>query len=180
MRGAGATRHDDRSGTRGGAGPGGEARISVDASAWPLVVLRWPAGVRGDAEVDGALARLEAIAARREAHGLLVDARDARTPTPAQLGRILEVARRTGPSSRCVAHAIVARSAGVRAIVDSIRWMTLTRARWAHFDELGPAEAWVGQTLARERAMETLAAPSRGARAYDPRPARRATLPPPS
>lgn len=125
-----------------------EGRIHVDASAWPRVALVWPGGVRSDSEVAAGLRSLERLAQRGRAHGLLVDARDARAPTPSQLGMILDLARRTGPGARCVAHAVVTRSPGVRAIVDSLRWMHLTPARWAHFDDLSAATEWLDGEIA--------------------------------
>jgi hypothetical protein len=129
--------------------PPGASRIVVDASAWPRVALRWPGGVRGDHEVGAALDALRAIAMRREAHALSIDARDARPPTPAQLGRILALARSASPRTACVATALVSRSAQVRATVDSIRWLYLTSTAWACFDEPAAADAWLGAMLER-------------------------------
>ncbi|UJR81685.1 STAS/SEC14 domain-containing protein [Sandaracinus amylolyticus] len=117
--------------------------IHVAIDTWPRVRLTWPAGVRHDAEVADALHTLEAIAQRGRPFVLLVDARDARPPTPAQLGMMLDAMRRIGPDARCLAHAVVTRSAPVRAFVDSLRWMRLTPSAWAYFDDEPSAIAWL-------------------------------------
>ncbi len=127
--------------------PARTSGVEVDRSSWPLVVLRWPGGERDDREVARAIAVLDLIAGSDEAHAVLVDAADARAPTPSQLGMILDCARRAGPQSRCVATAIVTRSPVSRAIVDSVRWMALTPARWGHFASAEAARPWLEAQL---------------------------------
>src|SRR5690606_39034308 len=114
----------------------GVGPIRVDASAWPRVVVTWPGGVRSDHEVAECLRALALLSRQREAHGVVIDARDARALTPAQLGMVIDLTRRAGPEARCVVHALVTRSPAVRAMADSVRWLHLTPARWAHFEDL--------------------------------------------
>lgn len=148
--------------------------IGIDDTAWPRVVLRWPGGERSDDELVAAANALRALGARGETYTLLVDAREARPPTRAQLGMMLALARRFGPGVRCVATAIVSRSSIVRASIDSVRWMYLTPSRCTHFDELGAAMRWLDRA-ALER--DALAPRARSARAgADHRPG---SIPPP-
>ncbi|MDQ3031152.1 MAG: hypothetical protein M3Y87_01950 [Myxococcota bacterium] len=149
----------------------GRDGIQVDESAWPRVVLRWPAGIRSDREVAAALDTLRGIGRRGEEHTLLVDARGAQAPTSIQLGLILDLMRRVGPSARCLAIAVATRSACVRACVDSVRWMHLTPSRWSHFDEVAPAGEWLDECFASASRSALL-----GARAGE---RRSASTPPP-
>jgi hypothetical protein len=129
--------------------PPEKRRPEIDERAWPRLVVRWPAGALEDDAVATALDALLAIAARPVVHTVLVDLRDAWKPTHSQLGMIIEAARLAGPRSHAVAVAIVARSSIVRATVDSIRWMHMTGARWASFDDVAPATEWLDNALAR-------------------------------
>lgn len=122
----------------------------VDESAWPNVVLRWPAGIRDDEDVAKDLAEIRAICSRREAHTLLVDARRARVPTYRQLGMILELARTAPRESHCVAVAVVSPSASIRASFDSIRWLHLMHTRLAYFVDLEPAIEWLERSIPLE------------------------------
>jgi hypothetical protein len=126
-------------------------KIQVDDGDWPLLVIRWPSGERSDAEVVDLFARLAPLGEREEPHVTLVDAELAAPPTPAQLGLLIAALKECPWRTHCVATALVARSARVRALADSLRWMHLTPTRYGHFVEIEPARVWLEQQLGRAR-----------------------------
>ncbi|HJL14253.1 MAG TPA: hypothetical protein RMH99_01285 [Sandaracinaceae bacterium LLY-WYZ-13_1] len=119
------------------------ARVVVSSDRWPLLTMHWPPGERSDEDVRAACDSLRKVVARDEPHVFLVDGRRATLPTPWQLREIVRLSAELESRSRCAATAMVVASPSIKALFDSIRWMKVSRQRFASFRSVHEAERWL-------------------------------------
>jgi hypothetical protein len=124
-------------------GAGLPTRLRLSTERWPLVVLTWPAGRRSDEEVRVVCDALREVVARDREHVLLVDARRASVPTPAQLREILRLPAELEGRTRCRATAYLVATPSIKAVLDSIGWMKIGRQELASFRTLAEGERWL-------------------------------------
>ena len=119
------------------------ARIDVDSTLWPLVIVKLPQVVTDD-EVREYLAQLRAFRERREPYALIIDANDSRGFTANQRKLQAEYIQEGIALSRKYlrAFAFVAASTFQRGMLTAIFW--LQRPEWPHqvFKTLDQAKAW--------------------------------------
>jgi len=126
--------------------PATDAVITVDRTRWPLLVMRWPAGRRDDEEILDAWHALREVELDRP-HVFLVDARKMSLPTPPQIRILIDLQAELSPESECLATGLVTTSSALRALLDSLRWMKLSRQSFQSFDTVEAAEAHLRDVL---------------------------------
>jgi len=135
----------------------------VDVGSFPLVVVRWPAGVVSDEQVEEMLRTLASFYGRK--HAVLHDGLRLRGMSAAQRERIAQHTESYEREIRgwVVASAAVAPSLLVRGFMLLIQWVAPAPCPFKAFDRYDDAEAWLREALRRARlwrpTTEAVAAP---------------------
>ncbi len=123
--------------------------VLVDEGRWPLVVVRWPAGVATDEQVDEMLRELARLYGRQ--HAVLYDAVRAAGVTSRQRMRFSEHVSRYDAEVRqwVVACAAVAPSLFVRQLINTVQWVAPSPCPFKAFADRSEAEDWLYHALRR-------------------------------
>jgi hypothetical protein len=129
------------------------ARIRIDESTWPILVVTLPEQASDD-EVGAYLTELGGFRARRTDFALIVDASDSRGFSAKQRQMQAEYIEAGIDISRrhLKAFAFVARSAPQRGVLTAIFW--LGRPAWPHrvFASVSDARVWCEEKLVISKA----------------------------
>lgn len=117
--------------------------VTIDETAWPIVVLRW-SGSATDDELDAFLARMDVWLARETRFGVLVDARGAASLSSAQRDRAIDHMRRNREHTRrTLTQAVVVDNVAIRTLYYVMDWMFPMPFVTRSFTDVDAARQWL-------------------------------------
>jgi hypothetical protein len=121
--------------------------FEFDESSWPIVVLRWRARP-SDASVIAGLAHMDALLARGERFGLIVDSRGSQSLTPEQRGMMIAHMKRNAElNAKYLVQAFVANDLIARTLYWGVQLISPPPFPSKVFGEFEAARAWIGDML---------------------------------
>lgn len=125
--------------------------LKIDESSWPIVVGRWH-GRPSDASLSAALARLDALLARGERFGLIVDTRGSGVLTPEQRGLIVSHMKQNAElNAKYLVQAVVADSVVTRTLYWGVQLLSPSPFPSKVFKDFEAARAWIADELGGAR-----------------------------
>ena len=121
--------------------------LKIDESSWPTVVGRWE-GRPSDASLVAALARLDALLARGERFGLVVDTRGGAVLTPEQRRLIVSHMKQNAElNAKYLVQAVVADSVVTRTLYWGVQLLSPPPFPSKVFADFDAARAWIAEEL---------------------------------
>ena len=121
--------------------------LRLDESSWPIVVGRWD-GRPSDAALSAALARFDALLARGERFGLIVDTRGGGVLTPEQRAFVVSHMKRNAElNAKYLVQAFVADSVIARTLYWGVQLLLPPPFPSKIFGDFEAARAWIAAEL---------------------------------
>jgi hypothetical protein len=128
-----------------------EVDFEFDESEWPIVVVRWR-GRPSDPSIVAGLKRMDAILARGERFGLIIDSREAGGLTPEQRALLVEHMKRNEElTKKYLVQAFVATDLISRTLYWGVQLVSPSPFPTKVFRDVESARAWLTDVLGASR-----------------------------
>lgn len=125
--------------------------FQFDETEWPIVVVRWH-GRPSDPSIVAGLKRMDALLARGERFGLLIDSRGSGGLTPEQRGLLVQHMKRNEELNRkYLVQAFVADDLIARTLYWGVQLISPSPFPTKVFREIEAARAWLADELGASR-----------------------------